>query len=71
MKGGLDMPVVIVKTVVGASQEQKERLIERITDAMREVMGKNPETTHVVIEETPEENWGLGGKTVAKIRSGK
>jgi 4-oxalocrotonate tautomerase len=38
---------------------------------MRDVMGKNPETTHVIIEETPEENWGLRGKTVARIRAGK
>jgi 4-oxalocrotonate tautomerase len=65
------MPVVIVKTVVGSSQQQKEQLIERITDAMRDVMGKNPETTHVIIEESPEENWGLRGKTVARIRAGK
>lgn len=65
------MPVIIVKTVKGASQEQKEQLIEKITEAMRDVMGKNPETTHVIIEETAEENWGLRGKTVAKIRAGK
>jgi 4-oxalocrotonate tautomerase len=38
---------------------------------MREVLGKNPETTHVIIEEVPAENWGLRGKTVASIRAGK
>lgn len=65
------MPVVIVKAVKGASREQKEELIEKITELMRDVLGKNPETTHVLIEEIAEENWGLRGKTVAKIRAGK
>ena len=64
------MPVVIVKTVAGATQEQKERVIARITDVLKEELGKNPETTHVIIEETPDESWGLRGKTIARIRSG-
>lgn len=65
------MPVVIVKTVTGTSQEQKEELIEKITELMRDVLGKNPETTHVIIEEIAAEHWGLRGKTVARIRAGK
>jgi 4-oxalocrotonate tautomerase len=65
------MPVVTIKTVEGISQEEKSLVIARITDVMREVMGKNPETTHVIIEEVPAENWGLRGKTVANIRAGK
>jgi 4-oxalocrotonate tautomerase len=65
------MPVVTIKTVEGISEEEKRLVIERITDVMREVLGKNPETTHVIIEEVPAENWGLRGKTVASIRAGK
>ncbi|HXV22293.1 MAG TPA: 4-oxalocrotonate tautomerase family protein [Desulfuromonadales bacterium] len=65
------MPVVTIKTVEGISQEEKSLVIARITDVMREVLGKNPETTHVIIEEVPAENWGLRGKTVANIRAGK
>lgn len=45
--------------------------MDRITVAMKEVLGKNPEATHVIIEEVPAENWGIRGKTVAAIRSGK
>jgi 4-oxalocrotonate tautomerase len=37
---------------------------------MQEVLGKNPETTHVIIEEYAPGNWGLRGKTVADIRAG-
>lgn len=65
------MPLVTIKTVEGISEEEKRLVIERITDVMREVLGKNPETTHVIIEEVPAENWGLRGKTVANIRAGK
>jgi 4-oxalocrotonate tautomerase len=65
------MPVVTIQTVEGISQEEKSLVIARITDVMREVLGKNPETTHVIIEEIPAENWGLRGKTVANIRAGK
>lgn len=65
------MPVVTVKTVAGATAEQKEQLIARITEALKEVLGKNPETTHVIIEEVPAESWGLRGKSVASIRAGK
>ena len=65
------MPVVTIKTVEGLSPEEKSLVIARITEVMREVLGKNPETTHVIIEEVPAENWGLRGKTVANIRAGK
>lgn len=65
------MPVVIVKITVGSSKEQKQRVIERITDVLKEEMGKNPETTHVIIEEIAADSWGLRGKTVEAIRTGK
>jgi 4-oxalocrotonate tautomerase len=65
------MPVVTVRTVAGATREQKEQLIARITETLKEVLGKNPESTHVIIEELPPENWGMRGKTVASIRAGK
>jgi 4-oxalocrotonate tautomerase len=64
------MPVVTVRTVEGISADKKEELMDRITVAMKEVLGKNPEATHVIIEEVPAENWGIRGKTVAAIRSG-
>ncbi len=65
------MPVVTVRTAEGISVEKKEELIERITLALKEVLGKNPEATHVIIEEVPAANWGIRGKTIAAIQSGK
>ena len=65
------MPLVIVKTVEGATAQEKALLIEKMTAVMKDVLGKNPETTQVIIEELPPENWGLRGKSVAAIRAGK
>lgn len=65
------MPVITVRTVEGLSVEKKEELMDRLTVVMKEVLGKNPETTHIIIEEIPAENWGIRGKTVAATRSGQ
>lgn len=64
------MPVVIVKLVEGASREEKARVIARITAVLQEEMGKNPETTHVILEEYPVQNWGIRGKSVEALRAG-
>lgn len=59
------MPYVNVKiTKEGATPEQKAELIRRITQDLVEVLGKNPQTTVVVIEEIETDNWGIGGETV-------
>ncbi|MCK4503363.1 MAG: 4-oxalocrotonate tautomerase family protein [Desulfuromonadales bacterium] len=65
------MPVVTVRALEGISIEKKEELMDRITNVMKEVLGKNPEATHVIIEEVSPENWGIRGKTVETINSGK
>ena len=64
------MPYVNVKLTSGASREQKEELIEGITDLLVRILGKNPATTHVVIEELAPECWGIRGKSVAELRTG-
>ncbi|MFD2649247.1 4-oxalocrotonate tautomerase family protein [Devosia albogilva] len=62
------MPYVNVRIIEGATTEQKAEVIAGITDVMVRVLGKNPETTHVVIDEVPLENWGHKGKSVAELR---
>jgi 4-oxalocrotonate tautomerase len=49
----------------GATPEKKAELIKAVTKLMVDMLGKNPETTHVVIEEVSPENWGVAGETVA------
>ncbi len=63
------MPYVNIKiTKNGATAEQKETLIEGVTDLLVKVLGKNPGTTVVVIDEVDTDNWGIGGESVTKRR---
>jgi 4-oxalocrotonate tautomerase len=63
------MPYVNVKLTSGASRKQKEQLIEGITELLVRILGKNPASTHVVIDEVSPECWGIRGKTVAELRA--
>lgn len=63
------MPYVNIKiTREGATAEQKARLIKGATDLLVEVLGKNPATTVVVIDEVETDNWGVGGETITVRR---
>jgi 4-oxalocrotonate tautomerase len=63
------MPFVNIKiTKEGATKEQKERLIKGATNLLVDVLGKNPATTVVVIEEVETDNWGIGGESVTSRR---
>ena len=56
------MPYVNIRiTREGATEAQKAELIKGATDLLVRVLGKNPDTTVVVIDEVPMENWGIGG----------
>lgn len=63
------MPYVNIKiTREGATSEQKARLIREVTRLLAEILGKNPQTTVVVIDEVETDNWGIGGETVTERR---
>ncbi|MBG3080984.1 4-oxalocrotonate tautomerase family protein [Proteus mirabilis] len=64
------MPYVNIKiTREGATAEQKEQLIAGATQLLVDILGKNPATTVVVIDEVETDNWGIGGKTVTELRA--
>lgn len=66
------MPYVNIKiTREGATAEQKEALIAGATQLLVDILGKNPATTVVVIDEVDTDNWGIGGKTVTELRGKK
>ena len=63
------MPYVNIKiTREGATPEQKARLIEGATQLLVDVLGKNPATTVVVIDEVDTDNWGVGGESITLRR---
>lgn len=63
------MPYINIKiTKDGATKEQKEQLIQGATQLVVDVLGKNPKTTMVVIDEVDTDNWGVGGESVTEMR---
>ena len=63
------MPYVNVQITRGATPEQKAELIRDITASLVRVLGKEPEHTHVVIQEIAEEDWGFGGLPTNRWRA--
>lgn len=69
------MPYVNIKVTqeggpngTGPSDSEKARLISGVTELLSDVLGKNPATTVVVIDEVPLESWGIGGLPVTEYR---
>jgi 4-oxalocrotonate tautomerase len=63
------MPFVNIKiTNENVTSEKKAALIQGTTKLLQEILGKNPKTTVVIIEEVETDNWGIGGETVTAIR---
>lgn len=50
------------------TKEQKELLINGVTNLINEVLGKNKSSTVVIIEEINIDNYGLGGKSITNLR---
>lgn len=63
------MPYVNIRiTKEGATAYQKAALIRGVTDLLVSVLGKDPETTVVVIDEVETDNWGIAGESVTERR---
>ena len=63
------MPYINIKvTDEGVTKEQKQQLIAGVTQLVVNILNKNPETTHVVIDEVPVDNWGVRGKQYSELK---
>ncbi len=72
------MPLATIKVIEGVfSNDEKQRMIEKVAEAIVSVEGENlREKTLVIIEEVKSGDWGIGGKTltaeaVKRLRAGK
>lgn len=66
------MPYVNIKITREAepvTDEQKAELIRGVTGLLQRTIGRGPASTVVVIEEVPMTDYGIGGRSVAAIRS--
>lgn len=63
------MPYINIKiTREGVTKRQKQELIAGATQLLVDVLGKNPATTVVVIDEVDMDNWGVGGEQITERR---
>lgn len=53
----------------GPSEKEKLLLIQGATKLLQRVLGKDPATTFVVIDEVPMTSWGISGRSVQDIRA--
>ncbi len=59
------MPYVNIKvTREAVTAGQKQALIRGVTDLLVKVLDKDPQSTHIVIDEIDPDNWGFGGESV-------
>jgi len=68
------MPIINVKMTSengGATKQQKELLVKKLTDAFVEVFNRDETTCVVTINEIDTDNYAVGGKTITTIREGK
>jgi 4-oxalocrotonate tautomerase len=63
------MPYVKIEvTREGVTREQKQQLIAGITNLITDVLDKDPNLTHVVIQEIELDDWGFAGEQVSVLR---
>lgn len=63
------MPYVNIKiTREQVTKQQKAKLIGGVTALLKEVVGKNPATTVVIIDEVDTDNWGIAGEQITERR---
>jgi 4-oxalocrotonate tautomerase len=64
------MPYVNIRiTREGATVAQKAELISGVTKLLQDVLGKNPATTFVIIDEVDTDNWGIAAESVTVRRA--
>jgi 4-oxalocrotonate tautomerase len=64
------MPFVKIEvTREGVTKAQKQALIKGVTDLITEVLNKDPQLTHVVIQEHDLDDWGYAGEQVSELRA--
>lgn len=63
------MPYIKIDvTREGVTREQKRALIKGVTDLITDVLNKDPQLTHVVIQEHNLDDWGFAGEQVSVLR---
>ncbi len=55
------MPIIDILLLEGRSQEQKQKLVEKITDAAEEALGAPRDSVQIILREVPKHHFAVGG----------
>jgi len=55
------MPTLRVEMLEGRSPEQKQKLVEALTQAVVDTLGSKPEAVDVLLFDVPRSHWSTGG----------
>ncbi len=58
------MPIVTIQNAGKLTKNQKEDLMQQVTELVTTVTGKPSQSVYVVIEEVPRENFAVGGNSL-------
>jgi len=61
------MPIATINIVEGRSDEQKEKLIKKVTLAIHEAIDAPVTNVRVILNEMPTQHFGIAGQSVKKM----
>ncbi len=56
------MPFIEIKLYEGRTREQKEALVDKITEAFVEIAGTSKEHVWIVFRDVPKDQWAMSGE---------
>jgi 4-oxalocrotonate tautomerase len=62
------MPFVNIRILAGQSQERKDAIAKRVTDAISEIAQLPKDVIWVVFEDVSTDNWYVGPDSVTRLR---
>lgn len=62
------MPFINLKITGTPTPDQKAQIVREFTDTLVRVLNKDAKTTHIVIDEVGDENWGFDGVLTTEYR---
>ena len=61
-EGESELPIVQIELIEGRTVEQKQAMVEKVTQAIVETAGAKPENVSIIIREMSKENYAKAGK---------
>lgn len=61
------MPIAQIHLLEGRSDEQKEALIEEVTNAIMKALDAPQQSVRVILTEMPKQHFGIGGQSAKKL----